>query len=308
MTRFRKVAQIVSSIEDSFDASGGVVDAFTRVDGYLKSLEDVRHDVEGFAEKARIENEEEKVYGEKMVEKVLALEAQFDALVEKVDEERRRLEKAAKPVLEQLKEKAQEAMVNEQRTLREEEEEKRLQRENEIRECNERENLKKMQEEADRLERERLAFQKQEEERISYLNKKKSLEERDEIEKKERLRLEKSANTPFPELLVQLESENNPKYLKTIRRTLSMLVDNILQHPEASQFRKLRLLNENIQKDLIQFKLGLDALLSLGFKMIEEEKEVFLVLEEPDAETEMDQWMQWFDKLQEAKEALDTEN
>ena len=90
-------------------------------------------------------------------------------------------------------------------------------------------------------------------------------------------------------------------------QALQLLCVNIVAHPEEATFRTIRLLNARFQATVARFAGGVEALLALGFverEDVGEETALFYVMEEPSLEDDYERWAAWYEGVKAHRDAL----
>lgn len=266
-----------------------------------------------FEVKAKETDPDKRIYGDSMSKTVLSTCDRVREGIDEISPVYEALKALVEPILESRERKRalEEAeRLNEQRRIldeKEKEEEKereRIRAEQEIRRvAEENERRKKEQEEFLRREAEREIFEAEREIR------RQRLAEEEFIRKAKEQRLEDAKSMPLEKLVVLMENANPPQVFQKMIRTVIVILHNISNSPENPQFRHLRKQNAQLGQDLTAHEYGVEVLLCLGFReknLTQPTQECYFVLEEPDAEREMDRWTEWFDSLQNNIQTLDT--
>ena len=83
-------------------------------------------------------------------------------------------------------------------------------------------------------------------------------------------------------------------------QALQALCVNVVARPEDASFRTVRLLNAAFQQSVARHAGGIEALLAMGFvekDSLEDEEAIFYVLDEPNLENDYERWAQWYDGI-----------
>ena len=90
-------------------------------------------------------------------------------------------------------------------------------------------------------------------------------------------------------------------------QALQALCVNVIAHPEDAAFRTVRLLNAAFQQSVARHAGGVEALLAMGFvekESLDDEGALFLLMEEPNLELDYDGWGRWYDGVKASRDAL----
>lgn len=90
-------------------------------------------------------------------------------------------------------------------------------------------------------------------------------------------------------------------------QALHLLCQNIVARPEERMFRTIRLLNGAFQEVVARHAGGVEALLALGFvesESLEEEDALFFILEEPSLEHDPTSWADWYDGIKAGRDVI----
>jgi PUB domain len=90
-------------------------------------------------------------------------------------------------------------------------------------------------------------------------------------------------------------------------QSLHTLFQQIVRHPEDSKFRRIRRDHEKFQKDIGRHAGGEEILIAAGFRLQTLEGKPCFVSTEPNLETDMDHWMEWFGLFKATLELLQQE-
>ena len=106
--------------------------------------------------------------------------------------------------------------------------------------------------------------------------------------------------------ILLLEENCGPQALGEALQALLLICSNVVAHPDESQFRSIRLTNPHFQLTVARHCGGLEALHALGFAEVEslDEGGNMLVLEEPSLEKDMEAWAAWFERLKTQRSKL----
>ena len=215
-------------------------------------------------------------------------------------------ETSLKPVFHQVKE-----LIDNQQLQQQKEEIERqealereiLQKEQAIRDADERRKLEERRalEEQRRLEEERFRqFEeaRQEERRLRELE-----EQRD----REWMRSIRTGSDGVREQLRKLvQATSHDKAVQSNAITaLHTIFSQIVRHPDQSNFRRIRRNHPKFNSDIGQYDGGKEFLIAAGFVTSVVDDVPSFVSKEPDLETELDKWSQWYDGLKETAGILE---
>ena len=100
---------------------------------------------------------------------------------------------------------------------------------------------------------------------------------------------------------------DDAKALAGALQALQGLCVNVIARPEEASFRTIRLLNGPFQQTIARHAGGVEALLTLGFaerESLDDEEAIFYVMEEPSLEDDYERWALWYDGLKAARDEL----
>ena len=83
-------------------------------------------------------------------------------------------------------------------------------------------------------------------------------------------------------------------------QALQGMCTNVIARPEEASFRTIRLLNAHFQRTVARFPGGVECLIAMGFKEGEslgDEDAIFYVMDEPSLEDDYEGWASWYDGL-----------
>ena len=98
-----------------------------------------------------------------------------------------------------------------------------------------------------------------------------------------------------------------PAELADALQALQGMCTNVIARPEEASFRTIRLLNASFQRALARWPGGVEALLAIGFSerdSLGDEEAIFYVMDEPSLEDDYEGWAAWYDGLKASQEAL----
>eukprot|EP01083_Nonionella_stella_P173993 601940_1 len=312
MSKFKKTLSSLDSISDLLTQNGEpaieledsndweyVKQHKDCADDLVSRLDELSASVEKFVKTAKITDDDLKLYGEAMVEKVLAMEKRYTELKDSAVSARAHWEGAFAPLAtaraEAERTKAAEARhateeVRAREKAREEAEAKRRARAVDKIEAREA---------AARAERE----QKEAEERAEY---ERERAEREEEEAAERKRMDEAEFMGIDDALEILESSCSEREYAVGVKALSDLAENIATEPSDPKFRRIKKQNEAVQADLTRHIGGMECLVAMGFRLKDNsdtDEEPIFELKEPSL-ADIDEWTDWYDAIKEVSSYL----
>ena len=106
--------------------------------------------------------------------------------------------------------------------------------------------------------------------------------------------------------LAMLQAGPSARDARDAVQAVHLLCANVVAHPDEPRFRRIRLVNPHFQATLARHAGGLEALLALGFIEREDvepdDPSVYLILDEPELEADLDGWSRWYDALKTARD------
>jgi PUB domain len=93
----------------------------------------------------------------------------------------------------------------------------------------------------------------------------------------------------------------------TSMRALHRLFQQIVQHPEEANFRRIRRDHAQFQQDIGQFPGGSELLIAAGFQLGTMDRVPCFLSIEPNVEVDFDEWSQWFDLLKGTLDLIEQE-
>jgi hypothetical protein len=301
MTEFKELVEHIGQIEGLLDhasATPSAADPFSPLgplDAAWSEMQATEQRVEVFQKRAAEKDPDRKVYGPKMVERVLEMVARFSSAREHAEELEQQLES-----LRRRRQGADEDERNERQAAAE------------AKAAATRAAVMAAAAERGRVEGEkaaaRAAADRAEQQRVA-----------------ERLRLiaegaagadPRRGAAPAPEVgLSLLEAEAKLRSScgaaehREALQSLHLIASNAIAHPEEPHFRSLRLLNEHLQHSVARHGGGVEVLMALGFverETVEGDTSVLhYVMEEPTID-DIDAWARWFEGVKERRDALGT--
>ena len=249
-------------------------------------------------------------YGEKTLARVQALVNLYDemqndigyAFGEHPDQE----EHSEKPIVHEIRSKAQ---IEQDEILRKEREEKEQLEQQEASRRAEKERMEHEQwqaEEAARLQRDQ-----EEAERLRRMLESQHAERRaqDEVDRRDRewvASINKGKEGVREQLKMLVESTaNDSEAQKAAINALHMLFSQIVSHPEEPNFRRIRRDHPRFQEDVGRHPGGKEILIAAGFRLGSIDDVPSYISTEPDLETDMDAWTEWFDLLKSTREIIE---
>ena len=111
------------------------------------------------------------------------------------------------------------------------------------------------------------------------------------------------------ELLLQSTSAlvNEPNAFGEALQGVHSLCANVVAHPEESSFRSIRLLNGHFQQSVARHSGGVEVLMAIGFVEkdgVDEEGDLFYVLEEPNLEDDYERWADWYEGIKRDRDVI----
>ncbi|EQC29611.1 hypothetical protein, variant [Saprolegnia diclina VS20] len=88
--------------------------------------------------------------------------------------------------------------------------------------------------------------------------------------------------------------------------TLHVFLQHICSAPDNAVFRQIKESNPFFMADVGQFPGGRDALLAMGFALVQQDGVGVYLMEEPDLAADMDKWSDWFDALKSMRDFVET--
>jgi len=260
------------------------------VDTARRELQEWGDRVEKYRRKANEKDPDKQVFGEAMVQRVLAFLAEWDALLPVVEEWALRIEAEYAPV-----QRTREEQAEAERQLQARLAEEARQRESERRR-REAEDARRAEEERQRRERERqeaLERDREAAERAAQLVRDQEMQRRREL-------ADYLARTPAPEVLTdsvrQLEANSSDRrQFEAVLRAVHGIMSNVLSYPDEEQFKTIRRANATFHEDVGRHPGAVGCLFALGFREQYDENETLLVLHEPEALEEYEEWKEWLD-------------
>jgi len=158
-------------------------------------------------------------------------------------------------------------------------------------------------EEKEAQEREELRLKAEEARRVKA--------EREEREREERERLEREERERDAAWLASIERTTGglTKQISLLppsaRAKLLEIYTEVHKRPENELARKVKLENAKFHEEIGQHEGGKEALVAAGWSLQKLDGEKFLVLVEPNLETDLDGWSTWFDRIKEVREILE---
>jgi len=86
---------------------------------------------------------------------------------------------------------------------------------------------------------------------------------------------------------------------------LHVIFSQICSHPEEANFRRVRRDHPKFNQDIGQYPGGKEFLIAAGFQLAEIDGVPSFLSKEPNLETDMDRWSEWFDLLKATLQILD---
>lgn len=301
MTEFKALLEHIGQIEKLLDhasATPSTTDPFSplgSLDDAWREIEATAQRVDVFEKRSKEKDPDRKVYGPKMVERVLEMVARYSSAREHAEELEQQLES-----LRRRRQEADEAERRERQAAAEAE--AAAVRAAEAAAATGR----------DRIEREaaaeRAAADREEQQRLA-----------------DRLRLiaegvsgadPRRGASPAPEVGMslldaeaKLRSSCGAAEYQEALQALHLIASNAIAHPEEAHFRSLRLLNDHLQNSVARHAGGVEVLMALGFverERVEGDTSVLhYVMEEPPID-QIDAWARWFNGIKERRDALGT--
>ena len=93
------------------------------------------------------------------------------------------------------------------------------------------------------------------------------------------------------------DTEADPAAQKAALSALLVLFTQIAQHPEEINFRKIRRDHPKFHQDIGRHKGGREIFIAAGFKLMTLDEIPCFYSKEPNLETDMDAWSDWFDGI-----------
>lgn len=262
-------------------------------------------------------------YGEKTANRVTTLLQTYDALNEAIrlafgaaeDGEDNQATAVVMDLRDLVKKQQEAARLQqlEQEKLEEEQkrEEQRNQEEQQLKEEQEREVARRQQAEQEaelnrranqarqaRLEAEQRAFEQEQQERL----------ERERVDREWMDSIPKGPDGVKKQLAIlkQATKDEEGAYTMAIN-ALYTLFSQIVAHPEETNFRRVRRNHPKFQQDIGRFDGGKEVLIAAGFRASAIDDLPSFVSTEPNLETQMDEWSEWFNLLKATTEILEQE-
>lgn len=281
--------------------------AYNQLLAYYKSAMDMQDVLTPYIDKAAlgVRDPDNRIYGEAMTAKIQKIASTMSGLCEILEGACDRAKQYWVPRLQELENIAaaevqrkleeQQQVQLEQERIKEQAAKERLRLEEERRNAEINAQL-----ELERREKEqRLAERAVYEAELEVRKQQRIAEERQR--KDEEARKARMEGISIEEALVLLENSNTGDVFSSVLSACEKLCRNVIDCPEDPKYRHLRVSNESLQSDITSHAGGEAMLYGIGFKqksLTQPTKELYYVLEEPDASQDMGQWVNWFDNLQ----------
>lgn len=101
---------------------------------------------------------------------------------------------------------------------------------------------------------------------------------------------------------------DNKKDHEVATSSLHTIFSQILAHPDNEQFRKIRKSHAGFLNDIGRHEGGIELLIAANFKIVRmeaNENDIFFYSREPNIETDMDGWSNWYDGLKKTLELIE---
>eukprot|EP01012_Entosiphon_sulcatum_P052535 TRINITY_DN72198_c0_g1_i1.p1 TRINITY_DN72198_c0_g1~~TRINITY_DN72198_c0_g1_i1.p1 ORF type:complete len:331 (+),score=93.42 TRINITY_DN72198_c0_g1_i1:28-1020(+) len=250
--------------------------------------------------KASEKDKDKQTYSEAMAQKVLELVTVFEELLPEIEKWNEKIEEDSRPYR-----TAKEQQELEQRKLeqhrRQQEEEERLRQQQEAEEVKRiaEEEARKVEEER-RLEIERALERQRQIEAELFAQ---------ELQRRERLAAYLAANSPDEILLDSvktLKAGTNSKQFEVVLRALQGCLANVVSYPDEDQFKRIRKANPSFHEEIAQYEGAVGVLFAFGFREdYPVGGETMLVLHEPDALSNYEEWTCWIAQCSDIKASVD---
>lgn len=149
-----------------------------------------------------------------------------------------------------------------------------------------------------RLEAEQRALQQEEQERL----------EQQRVDREWMDSIPKGPDGVKQQLEVMKQAtKDEPGAYSTAITALHTLFSQIVAHPEENNFRRIRRNHAKFQQDIGRHDGGMQLLIAAGFRLGAIDDVPCFISTEPNLETQMDEWSEWFDLLKATLEKLEQE-
>lgn len=100
-------------------------------------------------------------------------------------------------------------------------------------------------------------------------------------------------------------TQHDPSAQRNAVEALHLIFSQICSHPEEANYRRVRRNHPKFNQDIGQYDGGKEFLIAAGFEIGEIDGVPSFISKEPNLETEMDRWSEWFDLLKETLRILE---